>query len=154
MPFKVAVVGRPRDQGIASAIAEYEERASRYWPLTYQEVKVTTTGSAPPDIVRKREGEKLLAAAPGDARVVACDEKGREMKSKEFAEWLVSERDRAASVVFIIGGAFGLDDAVRKRASMLLSLSQFTLPHELARLVLVEQLYRAGTIARGEPYHK
>jgi 23S rRNA (pseudouridine1915-N3)-methyltransferase len=77
------------------------------------------------------------------------------MRSEEFAEWMLRERERATrDVVFAIGGAYGLDDAVLARAGMRLSFARWTLPHELARLVLAEQLYRAGTIVRGEPYHK
>ncbi len=76
------------------------------------------------------------------------------MTSEQFARWLQELRERARDVAFVIGGAFGLADAVRARATSVLSLAPWTLPHELARLVLAEQLYRAGTIIRGEPYHK
>lgn len=76
------------------------------------------------------------------------------MDSDAFAQWLSALRDRAQSVAFVIGGAYGLGTPIRARAMRCLSLAPWTLPHELARLVLSEQLYRAGTIARGEPYHK
>jgi 23S rRNA (pseudouridine1915-N3)-methyltransferase len=76
------------------------------------------------------------------------------MSSERFAAWLQGEREAARDVAFMIGGAFGLSDAVRDGAGIRLSLAPWTLPHELARLVLAEQLYRAGTIVRGEPYHK
>jgi 23S rRNA (pseudouridine1915-N3)-methyltransferase len=96
----------------------------------------------------------LLERVRGIATVVTCDPGGRSMTSERFAEWLQRERESARDVAFVIGGAFGLDDAVRVRAQSSLSLAPWTLPHELARLVLAEQLYRAGTIVRGEPYHK
>ena len=76
------------------------------------------------------------------------------MSSERFAEWLQQRRENAQDVSFVIGGAFGLDDALKQEAGMLLSLAPWTLPHEMARLVLAEQLYRAGTIIRGEPYNK
>jgi 23S rRNA (pseudouridine1915-N3)-methyltransferase len=154
MPFKVAVVGRSRDPNISALITDYQTRASRYWPVTFQEVAAASAGKAPPDVVKKREAEKLLRVVPESAKLVACDEQGHEMTSRELAAWLIRERDGAASLAFLIGGAFGLHEEIRSRAGVILSLSKFTLPHELARLVLTEQLYRAGTIARGEPYHK
>jgi len=79
---------------------------------------------------------------------------GRAMSSEQFAQWLQGQRERAVDVGILIGGAFGLGDVVRGRANSSLSLAPWTMPHELARLVLAEQLYRAGTIVRGEPYHK
>jgi 23S rRNA (pseudouridine1915-N3)-methyltransferase len=96
-----------------------------------------------------------LALAPKGALLVACDAMGASMTSEAFAKWLQSERERASrDVVFLIGGAFGLSEQVRSAAKKTLSLAPWTLAHELARLVLAEQLYRAGTIQRGEPYHK
>jgi 23S rRNA (pseudouridine1915-N3)-methyltransferase len=96
----------------------------------------------------------LLAALPPNAQVVACELTGRAMSSTQFAQWLQALREQAVDVGILIGGAFGLGDVVRRRATSSLSLAPWTMPHELARLVLVEQLYRAGTIVRGEPYHK
>ena len=105
--------------------------------------------------MREREGERLLAAAGADALVVACDASGELRTSAELAAWMHAERERAVrDVAFVIGGAYGLSPAVREAAAQRLSFSRFTFPHELARLVLAEQLYRAGTIVRGEPYHK
>jgi 23S rRNA (pseudouridine1915-N3)-methyltransferase len=86
--------------------------------------------------------------------VVACSEDGARMSSEEFARWLQAARERAKDFAFVIGGAFGLPATLLERAKSRLSLAPWTLPHELARLVLAEQLYRAGTIVRGEPYHK
>ena len=76
------------------------------------------------------------------------------MTSEEFSTWLVGLRERARDIAFVVGGAFGLGSAVSQRASGSLSLAPWTLPHEMARLVLAEQLYRAGTIVKREPYHK
>ena len=95
-----------------------------------------------------------MKALPASARWVACEPGGTCKTSEEFSAWLQGERESARDVALVIGGAFGLADAFRARARMRLSLAPWTLSHELARLVLAEQLYRAGTIVRREPYHK
>ena len=154
MRFVVAVVGKPRDANLAGAIREYESRANRYWPIEIHEVREEPARSGSADLVREREGERLLAALPPGAYVIACDVNGKTMSSEQFAAWLQELRERARDVAIVVGGAFGLGDVVRKRASAKLSLAPWTLPHEVARLVLAEQVYRAGTILRGEPYHK
>jgi 23S rRNA (pseudouridine1915-N3)-methyltransferase len=154
MQFVVAVVGKPRDANLAGAIREYETRAGRYWPLEVHEVREEPARSGSADLVREREGERLLSAIPSAALVVACDLTGRAMTSEEFAAWLQQLRERARDVAIAIGGALGLGNIVKQRAASSISLAPWTLPHEVARLILAEQLYRAGTIMRGEPYHK
>jgi len=153
MRLTVAVVGKPRNAALAVAIQEYETRAARYWPLDVHEVKEERAASLDPRLVRQREGERL-AERVGAARLVACDSSGKSYTSERFADWLRSERDNDRDLAFIIGGAFGLSDEILSRSALRISLAPWTLPHELARLVLAEQLYRAGTIVRGEPYHK
>jgi 23S rRNA (pseudouridine1915-N3)-methyltransferase len=154
MRFVVVVVGKPRDANLAGAIREYETRARRYWPLDVHEVREEPARSGSADLVRDREGERLLAVVPSSAQVIACDASGRSMTSEVFSEWLVGLRERARDVAILVGGAFGLSSVVKQRATMSVSLAPWTLPHEMARLVLAEQLYRAGTIVRREPYHK
>lgn len=155
MKFRIVAVGKPRAQSLAAAIQDYETRAARYWPLDIREVREEPARAASPDVVREREGERLLAAAGAGALVVACEGDGESRTSAELAAWMTAERERASrDVAFLIGGAFGLSPAVRAAASQRLSFSRFTFPHEIARLLLAEQLYRAGTIVRGEPYHK
>ncbi len=150
----VAVVGKPRDRHLASAIDEYETRAARYWPFEVIEVREASARGVPPADVRSREGTRLLERIPVGASLIACDERGDRLTSPLFATMIASARDQARDLAFVIGGAFGLPEVVREGASRLIQLAPWTLPHELARLVLAEQLYRAGTIARGEPYHK
>jgi 23S rRNA (pseudouridine1915-N3)-methyltransferase len=155
MRFTLAVVGRPRDQHLAAVVAEYEARAARYWPLEVVEVREEPArGGVSTEVVKEREGERLAARLPAAARLVACDVGGRRFTSDAFAAWLQTLREDARDVGLVIGGAYGLADGLRRRAEARLSLAPWTLPHELARLVLAEQLYRAGTILRGEPYHK
>lgn len=138
---------------MATAIAEYESRAARYWPLDVREVKAAAATERDAQVARDAETERLLRAA-GEATLVVCDERGKTFTSKAFADWLQKQREAARDVAFIIGGAFGVNDDLRERANRLVALAPWTLPHELSRLVLVEQLYRAGTLLKGEPYHK
>lgn len=154
MKFIVAAVGKPRDAALAAAILEYETRAARYWPLEVREVREEPArGGVRPAAVMAREAERLAAKVEG-ATVVACDQGGTAMSSERFAKFLQDARERATDLAFVIGGANGLGDAMKERAQQRMSLAPWTLPHELARLVLAEQLYRAGTIIRREPYHK
>src|SRR3954468_5596148 len=154
MRLVVAVVGKPRDRHLAAAIDEYETRAARYWPLSVVEVREASGRGVSADDARDREGIKLLERIPDGALLIACDERGERLTSAAFAHLLMTSRDSARDVGFVVGGAFGHSDRVRSAASRTIQMAPWTLPHEMARLVLAEQLYRAGTIMRGEPYHK
>jgi 23S rRNA (pseudouridine1915-N3)-methyltransferase len=154
MEVKVLVVGRAKDP-LRAAIADYETRAARYWKLEVIEVDAGTKGSkVRPEDVKQAEEERLLARIPETAEVVALTRAGKPLDSRGLATWLEQRSAIRGSVAFAIGGAFGLGPGLLRRASKQISLSELTLPHELARLVLAEQLYRAGTILKGEPYHK
>ena len=150
----MAAVGKPRDAALAAAIREYEGRAARYWPLEIVEVREEGAKGLAPELVMRKEGERLLERIPSAARLVLCDPGGEVMDSPTFARFIQEQRERAQDLTFVLGGAHGIGEVVRQRPHRRLSLAPWTLPHELARLVLAEQLYRAGTIGRGEPYHK
>ena len=154
MKVSIVVVGRVRGD-LADAVTAYETRAGRYWKLEAVEVDAGAGGRSDPAAVMAAEAERILARIPPATEVVALTRDGRPWSSRRLADWL-GERalHGLGDVAFVIGGAFGLDDAVLQRAARRLSLSAMTLPHEMARLVLAEQLYRAGTILRNEPYHK
>lgn len=155
--MKVAVVAVGRVRGaLAAPVEEFEARARRYFPLEVVEVKEEPASRGrSAEQVKDEEGKRLLARIPAGVEVVALHRKGSAWSSERLARHLQELAVRASpGVAFVIGGAFGLSDELLRRATHLLSLSAFTLPHELARLVLAEQLYRAGTILRGEPYHK
>ncbi|MGI9042982.1 MAG: 23S rRNA (pseudouridine(1915)-N(3))-methyltransferase RlmH [Gemmatimonadaceae bacterium] len=153
MRLVVAVVGKPRNTALAAVIDDYETRAARYWPLEVHAVREEKGGGLSPAEIRDREGARLLERS-GKSRIVACDAGGKAFTSEEFAGWLQGEREGERDTSILVGGAFGLSAQVLSNASMRLSLATWTLPHEVARLVLAEQLYRAGSIVRGEPYHK
>jgi 23S rRNA (pseudouridine1915-N3)-methyltransferase len=148
----VAVVGKARHPALAPVVRDYESRAARYWPLEVREVRDASAST--PAEARSREGARLLALVPERAHLVACDEGGKSMTSSQFSAWLQKQRESANDLCFVIGGAHGLSDGVRAAAKTTLALAPWTLPHELARAVLAEQLYRAGTIVKREPYHK
>jgi len=153
--IQVVVVGRARGD-LAAAIEDYERRAARYWKLEVVEVGQGAGGrNAKADEVKTVEAERILGKIPSELEVVALTRTGSGMSSRELARSLQRHAVRSSpGVAFVIGGAFGLDTSVLERARRSLSLSSMTLTHEMARLVLAEQLYRAGTIVRGEPYHK
>jgi 23S rRNA (pseudouridine1915-N3)-methyltransferase len=150
---RVVAVGRDRSGLYAPAVEEYAKRIGRYARFELVEV-AEARRHAGTLRARGEEGETLLSRVRPGERVVALDERGEEPDSAAFAgrvgRWLRDGRD----VALLLGGADGLSPAVLARADERLSLSRLTLAHRLARLVLVEQLYRAFTILRGEPYHR
>ncbi len=156
MTITVVVIGRA-GSSLKAAIEEYEGRAERYWKLRVIELPSGTGGKGKGDAQRavKTEEESILKQVGDRAEVIALSRTGNAMDSVEFARYLENLALRSVpEVTFVVGGAFGLGASVLKRANRTLALSAGTLPHELARLVLAEQLYRAGTILRNEPYHK
>lgn len=155
MKVALVVVGRVRGM-MEAPVTEFERRARRYFPLEVVEVKEESASRGrTAQQVMLEEGKRLLARVPTGAELVALDRKGAAWSSEQLARYLDELAIRASpGAAFVIGGAFGLSDEVLTRADHRLSLSTLTFPHELARLMMAEQLYRAGTILRGEPYHK
>lgn len=153
MRIVIVSVGAPRHPALAAAIRDYESRVARYFAL---DVVVTRSGGpGSPRSVRSREAGEVLRRLPQGLQCIVLDRAGHRLSSAELAEILEEMVVYGLpGVSFVVGGAFGVDPSVLARADRRLSLSDLTLPHELARLVLAEQLYRAGTILRGEPYHK
>ena len=155
MRVVVLSVGKAKGH-LAAAIDDYERRAARYWRL---ETVVVDAGGpsakSDPEAVRDAEAGRILSRLPESGEVIALTREGKAGDSPWLSRYLDQLAVRSVpSATFVIGGAFGLGSAVLERATRRLSLSSFTLPHDLARLVLTEQLYRAGTISRNEPYHK
>jgi 23S rRNA (pseudouridine1915-N3)-methyltransferase len=152
MRFEVCAVGTLTSSPMAEAAGDYRDRIERYVPIDIVEVD---PGKGGPDARKRDEATRLSRAASEAGANVALDEGGRLITSETLADWIDDQMVGGVRYVsFLIGGAHGLDDDVREDASWSLSLSPMTLPHQLARVVLLEQLYRAMTIIRGEPYHK
>jgi 23S rRNA (pseudouridine1915-N3)-methyltransferase len=155
MRLVVLAVGAPRNRHTAELIREYETRSGRYFRFETIEVAGATGVGGSPRAVRAREAHLLQKRIPEGLDTWALTRNGTEISSRELAEILSDMATYGrAGVAFLIGGAFGLDGEVVQRCTRSLSLSRLTLPHDVARLVLAEQIYRAGTIVRGEPYHK
>jgi 23S rRNA (pseudouridine1915-N3)-methyltransferase len=152
----VLSVGSPKHPGLAQSIRDYEARVGRYFALESIEVHPKKRAGAEPARVRRDEADTLLRRLPDDMETFALTRSGRSIDTRGLADRLerVANYGPAAGTAFVIGGAFGLDETVVEKCKNRISLSALTLPHELARLVLTEQLYRVGTLLRGEPYHK
>lgn len=151
MRLVIAAVGKLKAGPIKALYDDYAGRLP--WPVTLKEIANRTDKSAAER--KRREGEALLAAIPDDAALVALDGRGRALASEAIAERLRAFRDSGtASLAFAIGGADGLDDAVRRRAALALAFGPQTWPHFLVRVMLAEQLYRAATLLAGHPYHR
>jgi 23S rRNA (pseudouridine1915-N3)-methyltransferase len=154
MKLVVAAVGGPGHPDLAAAIADYEARARHYFDLEVMEIPAAP-GSLSPGARMDREAEDLRRRVPGELERFALTRRGKSLTSAGLARYLGDRSSHgAAGAAFVVGGAFGLAPSYAGEADHRLALSAMTLPHGLARLVLVEQLYRAGTILRGEPYHK
>lgn len=151
MRIEILTIGRARAGPERALYQTYADRIA--WPLTLRELEEKRR--LPPSEVKAREGALLLEALPAGAAVLALDETGIELSSKQFAKRLGRLRDDGrAAVAFVIGGADGLSDAVRARADLMLSLGRQTWPHMLVRAMLAEQIYRAQQILAGHPYHR
>jgi len=150
---RLLAIGKDRSGLYAPAVAEYAKRLGHYLHFELVELPEARRHAGTPG-ARDEEGASLLAKIRPEEHVVALDERGKEYASAELARhvgaWLVAGRD----LVLLVGGADGLAPGVLARAQEKLALSRLTLAHRLARLVLLEQLYRSMTILRGEPYHK
>jgi 23S rRNA (pseudouridine1915-N3)-methyltransferase len=155
MNLGILCVGRTREPFIRTGIEKYLQYLKPYAPVTIREIReerIDDLKDAPR--VRHREAERIEKALASGAFVVALDERGREYTSHEFASFLNEILERGMrEATFVIGGSLGLDESVTGRANAVLALSRWTLTHEMARLVLLEQLYRAFTILRGKTYH-
>jgi 23S rRNA (pseudouridine1915-N3)-methyltransferase len=151
--IRIVAVGKDRSGLYAPAVEEYAKRLGRYARFELVEVPEARRHAGTPR-AKDEEGEALLAKLGDRERVVALDERGDEETSVAFAKRVGRWLERGQDVALVIGGSDGLAAAVKARAAETIALSRMTLAHRLARLVLVEQLYRAFTILRGEPYHK
>ena len=151
MRITLVAVGRMK-AGAAQALYELYARRLR-WPIAVKEVEERR--ALPPEALKEQEGALLLAAVPRGARVIALDESGKELTSRDFAVLLGRWQDEGVQeVAFVIGGADGLSKPVQAAADVILSMGRMTWPHMLVRGMLAEQLFRAESILAGHPYHR
>lgn len=154
MKTELLFVGKTSDKRFEQAIDDYIKRVEHYMPIKLTIIPaLKNTKNLSEEQQKTAEGELILRQLqPGDT-LVLCDERGKEMRSMEFAKWLEVLQTRARRLVLVIGGPYGFSEAVYKRADCMVSLSRMTFSHQMVRLVLAEQIYRACTIIKGEPYH-
>ncbi|MFP4620633.1 MAG: 23S rRNA (pseudouridine(1915)-N(3))-methyltransferase RlmH [Bacteroidales bacterium] len=155
MKITLLMVGKNKKKFINEALREYDKRIKKYLPFYIEEINaIKGSGKYSEKEIREKEGENILKALPSDASVVLLDERGKQMDSSGFAKWMQKTMNTGIrKLVFVIGGSYGFSDEVYQKADMNLSLSKMTFSHQIVRIVFAEQLYRAFTIIKGEPYH-
>jgi 23S rRNA (pseudouridine1915-N3)-methyltransferase len=155
MKIKLIVVGKSAFDFVKEGESVYEKRLIHYLPfekLVLPDIKNPKNLSL--DELKKKEGELILSKITNQDFLVLMDENGSQFSSTNFANWLEQKvNEGTRSMVFVIGGAFGFSKEVYERANQLISLSKMTFSHQLVRVIFLEQLYRAQTILKGEPYH-
>lgn len=154
MKITLLVVGKTTDTHIELLIQEYQKRLTHYIPFVLQIIpELKNTKSITPEQQKQAEGELILRAITPNTDLVLLDEHGKEFRSVEFADYVQKRMSSGRDVVFVVGGPYGFSEGVYQRANGKISLSKMTFSHQMVRLFFVEQLYRAMTILRGEPYH-
>lgn len=159
LTVNIICVGKIKEKFFADAISEYSKRISRYANIKIIELKDESTSniSSPAETARvlEREGERILEKIPNSSYTIALCIEGKQQSSEELSETISNLSVSGISCInFIIGGSLGLSDSVKSRSDLKLSFSKMTFPHQLMRIVLLEQIYRAFCIANKTPYHK
>lgn len=159
MKITLITVGKIKEAFYREAVSEYRKRLSRYCNLEIREVEDERTPDGISDTekaqILKKEGGRIVKLLPENAYVVTLEIEGRSYTSEAFAQKLADFGVQGQShIAFVIGGSLGLHNIVKERADLAVSFSEMTFPHQLMRVVLLEQLYRAFRIINGEPYHK
>jgi 23S rRNA (pseudouridine1915-N3)-methyltransferase len=148
-------VGKNHESYIKEGVEEFTKRLSKYFTVEWSILPVPKNGGLLSEIdLKKKEGEMILNMLKSDDYLVVLDERGKHFSSEGLSEFLQQRAmESTKQIVFLIGGAYGIDESVIQKAKLKWSLSQLTFPHQIVRLILVEQLYRACTILRNEKYH-
>lgn len=154
MKTLLILVGKTINKHFVAGIEDYADRISHYMPFEMVTIpELRNTKNLSEDQQKTSEGELILRQIQPSDTVVLLDEHGKEFRSIEYARWLQQRQQTARRLVFVIGGPYGFSDAVYSRANEKISLSKMTFSHQMVRLIFTEQLYRACTIIKGEPYH-
>jgi 23S rRNA (pseudouridine1915-N3)-methyltransferase len=155
MKITLLTVGKTDKDWVKQGIDIYASRMKHYFPFSIVEIpELKNVSSLSQDQIKTKEGELILKNVKPTDDMILLDERGREFSSMEFAKALQDKISYTGKdIVFVIGGAYGFSDAVRQRSNSKISLSRMTFSHQMVRAIFVEQLYRAFTIMKGEPYH-
>ena len=150
--IKIITVGHIKEKYLSDAIEEYKKRISKYTKLEIQEIK--DEGILEKEKALSIEGEKILKTIQDKDYVITLEIDGKELSSEEFSKKIETIQIENSSITFIIGGSFGLSDKVKERSNLKISFSKLTFPHQLFRVILLEQIYRSFKIINNESYHK
>ncbi len=154
MDITLLTVGKTDVKWVKEGLDLYVSRLGHYIPFRNVEIpQLKNAGSLSRDQIKEKEGELILKALKPSDRVILLDERGREFRSVEFAAQVGDLLQKGRDTVFVIGGAYGYSEAVYARKDGMISLSRMTFSHQMVRTIFAEQLYRAFTILKGEPYH-
>lgn len=154
MKITLLVVGKTTDQRLQTLIEDYQQRLKHYVPFEIVVIPDLRNAKALTQTqIKEQEGIEILRRITPSMDVILLDEHGREYRSIEYAQWIQKKMAAGRDVTFIVGGPYGFSPAVYERANGKISLSKMTFSHQMIRLFFTEQIYRAMTILRGEPYH-
>lgn len=153
MKITLLVVGKTTDKHLETLISDYCGRLKHYIPFDTQVIGDVVKGKVSMDLQKKQEGDLILKAVGTSATVILLDERGEQYRSVDFAAYVQKQMSAGRDVIFVVGGPYGFSKEVYDRANGLISLSKMTFSHQMIRLLFVEQLYRACTIIKHEPYH-
>jgi 23S rRNA (pseudouridine1915-N3)-methyltransferase len=155
MKLQLKAIGKTNESFVKEGVELFTKRIANYYPIEWQILPMPkNAGVLTEKELKKKEGELILQSLQKEDYLVLLDERGKQMSSEEFAQFIQDRANESLkNVVFLIGGAFGVSDEIMKRANYKWSLSQLVFPHQLVRLILAEQLYRACSILRNEKYH-
>jgi 23S rRNA (pseudouridine1915-N3)-methyltransferase len=155
MQLVILAVGQKMPQWVDKGFDEYAKRMPPECRIVLKEIRaVDRAGGKPADIVMQQERQRIEAALPKNARIVALDERGQDVTTATLSQQLRQWQQDGRDVAFVIGGADGLDSAFKAQADDMIRISSLTLPHGMVRVLLAEQLYRAWTITQNHPYHR
>lgn len=148
-------IGKNHEPYVKTGVEDFTKRISKYYPVEWTIIPLPKNAGMMSEMdLKRKEGEIVMDWLSKDDYLVALDERGKQLSSEALADFIMKRSNESVkSIVFLIGGAFGLDEAVLKRANYTWSLSQLVFPHQLVRLILAEQVYRACTIQKNEKYH-
>ncbi len=154
MKTELILVGKTVNKHFNAGINDYVERIGHYMPFSITTIpELKNTKNLSESQQKEREGELILKQIQPTDTVVLLDEHGKECRSIEFADWIQKKQNTARRLIFVIGGPYGFSNDVYERANEKISLSKMTFSHQMVRLIFTEQIYRACTIIKGEPYH-
>jgi len=155
MKIECWAIGKPHESYVAEGVKDFTKRIDNYYPIEWQLFSLKkNSGTASPKKLKEEEGNLVLSALKPDDWLISLDERGKSMSSRLLAGFIGDRGNESVKrLIFLIGGAYGLDNLVLQKSRFIWSLSELTFPHQLVRLILAEQIYRACSIGRNEKYH-